>query len=135
MIQFILLLNQTAVSNRMIQIILLLNQTAVSNRMIRIILLLNQTAVSKVFGRTLKERHVSGNKGNFESGQNKSEVCSFILKQRECTPLFVTMDTSCESGQNKSEVCSFIPIQRECNRLFVTMDTSCKLYYKTDNIL
>ena len=35
-------------------------------------------------------------KGNLESGQNKSKVCSYILKNRECCPLFVAMDTSSE---------------------------------------
>ena len=43
---------------------------------------------------SLKGRHDSGNKGNFEGGQNKSNVYSYILKDRECTPVFVTMDTS-----------------------------------------
>ena len=46
-----------------------------------------------------------GNKGNFESGQNKRTVCSYILQDKECNPLFVTTDTS------------------------------CKLYFKGDNIL
>ena len=53
----------------------------------------------------VKGRHGSGIKGNFESGQNKSKACSYIFKDRECNPLFVTMDTS------------------------------CKLYFKRDNIL
>ena len=53
----------------------------------------------------VKGRHGSGNKGNFESGQNKSKVCSYILKLRDC------------------------------NSLIVTMDTSCKRYFKTDKIL
>ena len=44
----------------------------------------------------VKERHGSGNKGNFECGQNKIKTCSYILKDRECNPLFVTMDTSCK---------------------------------------
>ena len=42
----------------------------------------------------LKERHGSGNKGCFESSQNKSKVC--LLTDRECIPLFVVMDTSCK---------------------------------------
>ena len=41
-----------------------------------------------------KGRYGRGNKGNFESGQNNSKVCSYILKYRECTPLVVTLDTS-----------------------------------------
>ena len=28
----------------------------------------------------------SGNKGNFESGQNRSKACSYILEDRECNP-------------------------------------------------
>ena len=43
-----------------------------------------------------KGGHGSGNKGNFESGQTKSKVCSYFLADRECTPLFITMDTSCK---------------------------------------
>ena len=54
---------------------------------------------------SLRGRHGLGNKGNFESGQNKSKACSFILEDRELSPLFVTIDTS------------------------------CKLYFKRDNIL
>ena len=42
---------------------------------------------------------------------------------------------NCESGQNKSKACSNIYENRQCNPLFVTMDTSCKLYFKGDNIL
>ena len=45
---------------------------------------------------SLKGRHGSGNKGNIESGQSKSKMCSCILKHRDRTPLFVTMDTSCK---------------------------------------
>ena len=56
-------------------------------------------------GQAFKGRHDSGNKGNFERGQNKTKACSYILE-----------DT-------------------ECNTLFVTMDTSCTLYFKRDNIL
>ena len=48
------------------------------------------------FVRELKLRHGSGNKGNFESGQNKIKACSYIPKDRQCDPLFVTMDTSCK---------------------------------------
>ena len=40
-----------------------------------------------------------------------------------------------ESGQNKTKVCSYILKDRECNPLVVTMDTRCKLYFKRDNIL
>ena len=53
----------------------------------------------------LRGRDGSGNKGNFEGGQNQNKTCSHILEDRECNPLFVTMDTS------------------------------CKLYFKRDNIL
>ena len=53
----------------------------------------------------VKGRYGSGNKGNFESGQNRSKAYSSILEDRECNPLFVPMDTS------------------------------CKLYFKRDNIL
>ena len=34
-------------------------------------------------------RHGSENKGNSESGQNKSKACSYILKHRDYNPLFV----------------------------------------------
>ena len=34
-----------------------------------------------------KGRHSSGIKGNFESGQNKMEVCYYILKDRKYNPL------------------------------------------------
>ena len=56
-------------------------------------------------GSDVKGRHGGGNKDNFESGQNKSKVCSDILQHRDCNPLFVTMNTN------------------------------GKLYFKTDNIL
>ena len=39
-----------------------------------------------------------------------------------------------ESGQNKGKVCSCILKDRECNPLFVAMDTSCKHYFKRDNV-
>ena len=39
---------------------------------------------------TVKGRHGSGNKGNFESGQNKMKACFCILKDRQCNPLSVT---------------------------------------------
>ena len=44
----------------------------------------------------IKGRHSSGNKVNSDSGQSKSKVCSYILKHRECNPLFVTLDNSCK---------------------------------------
>ena len=40
-----------------------------------------------------------------------------------------------ESGQNKSKVCSLVLEDRECNPLFVTKATCCKLCFKRDNIL
>ena len=40
----------------------------------------------------VKGRHGSGNKGNFESGQYKSEVCSDIFEHRESNPLVITME-------------------------------------------
>ena len=111
----------------------------------------------------IKGRHGSGNKGNFESGQNKIKACSYLLKDRECNPLFVTMDAllsgqnkskvcsyllkdrECNplfvtmdallSGQNKSKVCSYLLKDRECNPLFVTMEAGCKLYFRRDNVL
>ena len=43
-----------------------------------------------------KGRHGIGIKGNFESGEDKSKVCYHMLKDRECDPLFVTIDTSCK---------------------------------------
>ena len=58
----------------------------------------------------LKGRQGSGNNGNFESGQNKSKVCSCKLKDRECNPLFVTMDTSCTLLFPKGTICcSYVP--------------------------
>ena len=51
----------------------------------------------------LKGRHSSGTKGNFESDQKKSKVCSYIHKYRECTPLFVTMDTNCKLFLQKGQ--------------------------------
>ena len=53
----------------------------------------------------IKGRHGSGIKGNIESDQNKSKVCSFLLKDKEFNPVFITIDTG------------------------------CKLYFKRDNIL
>ena len=44
----------------------------------------------------LKGRHGSGYKDNFDSGQNKIKACSYTLKDRECNPLFVTLNTSCK---------------------------------------
>ena len=38
--------------------------------------------------RYIKGTQGSGNKGNFESGQNKSKVCSYIFKDGECSPLY-----------------------------------------------
>ena len=50
----------------------------------------------KICGKQIvKGKHGSGNKDNFESGQNKTKACSYILEDRECSPLIVTMDTSC----------------------------------------
>ena len=40
-----------------------------------------------------------------------------------------------ETGQNKRKACSYILEERECNPLFVSMDTSCKLHLKRDNIV
>ena len=45
----------------------------------------------------VKERHCSGNKGTFESGQYKSEVCSNVLEDRESKRLLVTMEQNCSS--------------------------------------
>ena len=53
-----------------------------------------------------KRRHGSGNKRNFENGQNKS---SFILKHRECNPLFVTMDTRCKLYFKRAILCGYVP--------------------------
>ena len=51
----------------------------------------------------LKGRHSSGDKGNFESGQNKRKACSYILEDRQCNPLFVIMDTSCKLNLKKGQ--------------------------------
>ena len=37
--------------------------------------------------------NATGNKGNFESGQNRNQACSYIHEDRKCNPLLVTMDT------------------------------------------
>ena len=44
----------------------------------------------------MEDTYGFGIKGNFESGQSKSKVCSYRLKHREGNPLFVSMDTSCK---------------------------------------
>ena len=55
-------------------------------------------------GSYVKGRHGSGNKGNFDGGQNKSKVCSNILRHRKCNPLFVTFDISCKLGFKPANV-------------------------------
>ena len=62
------------------------------------------------------------NKGNFES-HDRSKACSFIETK-------VTLKV-----MTGGKACSFILEDRECNPLFVTMDTGCKLNFKRDNIL
>ena len=54
-----------------------------------------QTVLCPRAGMSVKGRHASENTGNFDSGQNKTKACSYILKDRECNSLFVTMDTIC----------------------------------------
>ena len=51
-----------------------------------------------------KGGHGSGNKGNFESVHTKSKVCSYFLADRECTPLFITMDTSCKLDLKRDDI-------------------------------
>ena len=82
---------------------------------------------SEKIGSGLKGRHGSENKGNFESGQSKSKVCSYILKHRNKATLTVVRarvkwvliysnienNGNFESGQSKSKVCSYILKHRE----------------------
>ena len=77
--------------------------------------------------RILKGRHGSGNKGNFESGQNKIKTCSYILKDRECNALHVTMDTNCKLYFKRENILqlrtsnSFVDYQLPCPPLIVSL--------------
>ena len=44
----------------------------------------------------VKGRHGSGNKGNIGSGQNKSKVCSYILKERLFVGWLLNVPATCE---------------------------------------
>ena len=67
------------------------------------------TPCDRMIWQLIKGRHGSGIKGNFESGENKSKVCSYIFKGRECNPLFVTIDTSCKLFFFKGTIlCSYV---------------------------
>ena len=81
-------------------------------------------------------------------GQNKTKACSYILKHRQCNPLFVPMVRRRLKRVLiiKHRQCNpwFVPMvrrrlkrvlilkHRQCNPLFVPMDTRCKLDLKRD---
>ena len=70
----------------------------------------------------LKGRHGSANKGDFESGQNKSRTCSYIFIDRECNPF-------CQYHGHKSQTLFqrgqyFVATnQQQLNRLPTTVST------------
>ena len=77
------------------------------------------------------------NQRQFESGQNKSKACSYILDDRECNPFFVTTDTSCKLSFKRDNILqlrtrnSFVDYQLPCPQKTFSQDTpsSCSLSF------